>query len=99
MTISHTYKKAGIYQVNVKVSDVNGVSAFLQVVAVASGKVDAVATPKKKEEAAKRAKSTQAYILSKGITADRIESAVGFGESRLIIFYVGACVEIGRVKN
>lgn len=31
----------------------------------------------------KRAKSTQAYILSKGIAAERIESAVGFGETRL----------------
>lgn len=39
--IAHTYKKAGIYQVNIKVTDVNGVSAFLQVIAVASGKVDA----------------------------------------------------------
>lgn len=41
VTISHVYKKAGIYQVNIKVSDSNGVSAFLQVIAVASGKVDA----------------------------------------------------------
>lgn len=40
VTIAHNYKKAGIYQVNVKVTDVNGVSAFLQVVAVASGKLD-----------------------------------------------------------
>lgn len=40
VTINHTYKKAGIYQVNIRVTDVNGVSAFLQVVAVASGKVD-----------------------------------------------------------
>lgn len=31
----------------------------------------------------KRAKSTQSYILSKGIAAERIESAVGFGETRL----------------
>ena len=38
--IDHAYKKAGIYQVNVRVTDVNGVSAFLQLVAVASGKVD-----------------------------------------------------------
>lgn len=30
-----------------------------------------------------RAKSTQTYILSKGIDPSRIESAVGFGESRL----------------
>lgn len=40
VTINHTYKKAGIYQVNIRVTDVNGVSAFLQVIAVASGKVD-----------------------------------------------------------
>jgi len=40
VTIAHANKKAGIYQVNVKVTDVNGVSAFLQVVAVSSGKVD-----------------------------------------------------------
>jgi len=41
--ISHVYKKAGIYQVNVKVTDVNGVSAFLQVIALSNGKVDAAA--------------------------------------------------------
>lgn len=40
VTISHTYKKAGIYQVNIKVTDVNGVSAFLQVIAVSNGKVE-----------------------------------------------------------
>jgi len=43
VTIAHTYKKAGIFQVNIKVTDVNGVSAFLQIVAVASGKVDGAA--------------------------------------------------------
>jgi len=43
VALSHTYKKAGIYQVNVKVTDVNGVSAFLQVIALANGKVDAAA--------------------------------------------------------
>ena len=43
VTIDHTYKKAGIYQVNITVTDVNGVSAFLQVIAVASGKVDGTA--------------------------------------------------------
>jgi outer membrane protein OmpA-like peptidoglycan-associated protein len=31
-----------------------------------------------------RAKSTQSYIISKGIDPLRIESAIGFGESRLI---------------
>lgn len=43
VTVSHTYKKAGIYQMNAKVADTNGVSAFFQAVAVASGKVDGAA--------------------------------------------------------
>ncbi len=40
VNITHTYKKAGIYQANIKVTDVNGVTAFLQLIAVANGKVD-----------------------------------------------------------
>lgn len=40
VTIEHPYAKAGIYTVNITVTDTNGVSAFLQVVAIASGKVD-----------------------------------------------------------
>ena len=32
----------------------------------------------------KRAKSTRDYIISQGISADRIESAIGYGESRLL---------------
>lgn len=40
VTINHVYKKAGIYQANITVTDVNGVSAFLQVIAVSSGQVD-----------------------------------------------------------
>jgi len=43
VTINHVYKNAGIYNVNVRVTDSNGISAFLQVVAVANGKVDAAA--------------------------------------------------------
>jgi hypothetical protein len=45
VTIAHTYKKAGVYAVNIKVTDVNGVSAFLQVIALGNGKVDAAQTP------------------------------------------------------
>lgn len=41
VTINHAYKKAGIYQVSITVTDSKGVSAFLQLVAVSSGKVDA----------------------------------------------------------
>lgn len=47
--IAHTYKKAGIYQINIKVTDVNGVSAFLQVIGLSNGKVDAAATNTKDE--------------------------------------------------
>jgi len=36
--ISHVYSQSGIYKVVVKVTDVNGVSAILQLVAVANGK-------------------------------------------------------------
>lgn len=39
--IDHVYKQAGIYRVNVKVTDSNGVTAFLSLIAVANGKVDA----------------------------------------------------------
>jgi len=35
--IGHVYAQAGIYHVTVKVTDVNGVSAFIQLVAVANG--------------------------------------------------------------
>ena len=41
--IDHIYKRAGLYQVNIQATDVNGVSAFLQVVAVSSGQVEAAA--------------------------------------------------------
>jgi hypothetical protein len=36
--ISHVYNQSGIYHVTVKVTDVNGVSAFIQLVAIANGK-------------------------------------------------------------
>ncbi len=39
INIDHIYKSAGIYRVTVQVTDVNGVSAFLQVVAVSNGNV------------------------------------------------------------
>lgn len=43
VNIAHTYKQAGIYQVNIRVTDSNGVSAFLQVIAVSNGQIDETA--------------------------------------------------------
>ncbi|PKA98286.1 WD40 repeat protein [Flavobacteriaceae bacterium MAR_2009_75] len=49
----------------------------------------------------KRAKSTRDYIISQGIDADRIESATGYGESRLINKCNGTvrCTEAEHVLN
>lgn len=44
VAVAHVYKKAGIYAVNIRATDTNGVSAFLQVVALANGKVDSSQT-------------------------------------------------------
>ena len=44
VSLAHVYKKAGIYSVNVLVTDANQVSAFLQVIAVSSGQVEPEAT-------------------------------------------------------
>ena len=40
INLAHTYKNAGIYQVNIRVTDANGLSAFLQVIAVSNGEID-----------------------------------------------------------
>lgn len=62
VTISHVYKKAGIYQVNITVTDANGVSAFLQVVAVSSGKVEEAAGSSA-DDTANKAGTTKTEIL------------------------------------
>lgn len=51
VNIAHAYKNAGIYQVNITATDVNGVSAFLQVIAVSNGKVDPTAANDTEKEA------------------------------------------------
>ena len=56
VSIAHIYKKAGIYQVNVKVTDTNGVSAFLQVIAVSSGEADQAVAAAEDDGAAKQGK-------------------------------------------
>ena len=49
----------------------------------------------------KRAKSTRDYIISQGIDASRIESAIGYGESRLLNECDGtvACTEATHLLN
>ena len=48
--IKHTYKQAGIYKLTIRVTDVNGVSAFLQLVVVVNGTAAAAATGDAKED-------------------------------------------------
>jgi len=47
----------------------------------------------------RRAKSTSEYLLSRDIDASRIESAIGFGESQLIIDCGRKCTEEEHQKN
>lgn len=49
----------------------------------------------------KRAKSTRDYIISKGIAAERIESAIGYGEEQLLNGCDGsvACTEQEHYRN
>lgn len=55
VNINHVYKRAGIYRINVKVTDANGVSAFLQLIAVSNGEINpAAAAAEDSSEAAVR---------------------------------------------
>lgn len=47
LTFTHTYKQSGVYKVTIKATDVNGNSAFLQLVAVANGPVQQAGTNNK----------------------------------------------------
>lgn len=49
----------------------------------------------------KRAKSTREYIISQGISADRLESAIGYGEERLLNECNGSvrCTEQEHFRN
>lgn len=60
VTIAHAYKNAGIYQVHVTVTDVNGASAFLQLIAVSNGKVDPAAN---KDTEGEGATTTRTEVL------------------------------------
>lgn len=62
VNVAHIYKKAGIYQVNVKVTDTNGVSAFLQVIAVSSGEADQTAATAEDDGAAKQGKPVVLWV-------------------------------------
>ena len=54
VNIAHVYERAGIYQVNIRVTDTNGVNAFLQVIAVSSGQIDTAAQTDEPDVAAPR---------------------------------------------
>jgi len=62
VTISHTYSKSGIYHVVVRVSDANGVTAFLQLTAVSNGNVTTTSS-NTKETASKNNSVTKVLWL------------------------------------
>lgn len=86
--ISHVYAKAGIYQLNVTVTDSNGVSAFLQLVAVASGKVDASTS---NSTTSKSTKTTQPKVLW-------IPAAIAF-VLLLPTFWLGRMSQVVSLRN
>lgn len=47
LNFTHTYKQSGVYKVTIKATDVNGNSAFLQLVAIANGPVQQAGTNNK----------------------------------------------------
>lgn len=63
VTINHTYAKAGIYQVNVTVTDKNGVSAFIQLIAVSSGEVSEISAAAAKAGGDSSARGTPQLLL------------------------------------
>ncbi len=94
VAINHAYKKAGIYQVNVKVTDVNGVSAFLQVMAVSSGKVDAVSN----EATDINAESAIEAAAARKVTAAWATTAVAV-VMQAPIFILGRLSQTASLRN
>lgn len=47
LNLTHTYKQSGVYKVTIKATDVNGNSAFLQLVAIANGPIQQSGTNNK----------------------------------------------------
>ncbi len=64
VSLSHTYSKAGIYRVNITVTDANGVTAFLQVIAVANGQLDSAASSEGEDAKGKATKTEILWIPS-----------------------------------
>lgn len=94
VAINHAYKKAGIYQVNVKATDVNGVSAFLQVIAVASGKVD---------EAANGATDIAAVNAAEAAASKKVAAAwattAGAVAAQVPIFFLGRLSQVASLRS
>lgn len=95
VAINYAYKKAGLYQVNVKVTDVNGVSAFLQVMAVASGKVDAAATNESTDITAKTAAEAEA---ARKVAAAWATTA-GAVAMQAPVFILGRLSQVASLRN
>lgn len=82
--IGHTYKRAGIYRVNVKVTDTNGVTAFLSLIAVANGKVDA-ASQEKSDDDSTGAAQTKILWIPAAISAVMLPLSFWLGRQSQVV--------------
>lgn len=85
VNISHVYKKAGIYKINITVTDANGVSAFLQLVAVASGQVDGTGTAAPADQSGQVLTKTEIMWLPTAVSLAMLIPAFWLGRKSQLV--------------
>jgi hypothetical protein len=83
--ISHVYNQSGIYHVTVKVTDVNGVSAFLQLVAVANGAPAANTTSGTGASGSNTPAATKVMWWPTAVTGIALIPAFWFGRRSMLV--------------
>jgi hypothetical protein len=89
LTLSHVYQNAGIYNIIIRVTDKNGVAAFLQVVGVIYGKTTGVETTK----------SDQSSIAVRAILPYIIATVALLLPLILLAFWLGRHYELTSIRR
>lgn len=90
ITINHVYKRAGIYKINIRVTDANGVTAFLQLIAVSNGKVDGASANQNEDDETGAVVRTQEIMWA--------PTAVSLG-LLLPTFWLGRMSQLTSIRN